>query len=338
MKVEIETGLAELSKADAVVAKFRPYMELTVASVNDKEGLKRVHDARMEVRRVRIDLEKSRKALVEDSVAFQKKVNAEAKRINGLIEPIETHLENQEAIVEREKERLRKIEEDRQREILTERLNDLAAVGFAMNPTFVQMMSEEDYAKLLDEKTAAFEAEQQRKIEEAAKAEAERKRLEAERAAFEAEKAEAARVERERQAMIEAERKEQQRKEAEARAEIERQQAAIKAERERLERLEVERQAKERAEAEAKARVDREAKEAAERAERQRIADQERLAREAEEQKRIEAEKPDREKLRDLAVSLRSIGLLQLKTKSGKACLMSALVSINEAIVKLEAF
>jgi septal ring factor EnvC (AmiA/AmiB activator) len=338
MTVENETGLAELSKADLVVAKFKPYMELKVVDVNDKAGLKKVHDARMEVRRVRIDLEKSRKALVEDSVAFQKKVNAEAKRINGIIEPIETHLENQEAIVEREKERLKKIEEDRQREILTKRLNDLAAVGFAINPTFVQMMNEDDFGKLLAEKTAAFEAEQQRKIEEAAKAEAERKRLAQERAEFERQKAEADRLERERQAVIEAERKERERAEAEARAEIQRHQAELKAERERLERLEFERQAKERAEAEAKARVEREAKEAAERAERDRIAEQERLAREAEEQNRIEAEKPDREKLRELAANLRSVGLLQLKTKSGKACLSSALVSINEAVTKLEAF
>jgi hypothetical protein len=59
---------------------------------------------------------------------------------------------------------------------------------------------------------------------------------------------------------------------------------------------------------------------------------------ENENQKRIEAEKSDREKLLELANRLRSVGLMQLKTKSGKACLTSALVSISEAVSKLEAF
>lgn len=338
MKMVDETGLSEISKVDQVVAKFQPYLQLTVKSVDDKAGLKKVHEARMEVRRVRIDLEKSRKSLVEDSVAFQRTVNAEAKRINGLIEPIESHLENQEAIVEREKERLHKIEEDRQREILTKRLNDLAAVGVAINPTLVQKMSEDEFARVLAEKTAEFEAEQQRKIEEAARQEAERKRLAEERAAFESQKAELDRVERERQAVIEAERKERERAEAEARAEIQRHQAELKAERERLERLEFERLANERAEVQARERLEREAKAASERAERERVAEQERLQREAEQQKLIEAEKPDREKLRELAARLRTVGLLQLKTKNGVACLSSALDSIGEAVAKLEAF
>ncbi|MCE5223781.1 hypothetical protein LLG10_06330 [bacterium] len=135
------------------------YCQLTINGLNDKEGYELVHKARMNVRDLRVKIEKKRKELKADSIAYGNAVDGEAKRINALIEPIETYLADQEQAIDAEKERIRKAKEE-------ERMAEIRA----------QIAAEE--TKKLEAETA--------RLEEVRKAQAEeQKRLQAEREAME---------------------------------------------------------------------------------------------------------------------------------------------------------
>lgn len=183
-----ESGIQQLTEVESVMTRLEPYMELTVDSPEDTKGVKRVHAARMDVRAVRTGLEKSRKALKAEALEFGRKVDSEAKRIKALIEPIETHLIEQENIVKREEERKKKEKEEAEKKLIKDRLNALAAVGSSLHPTAALAMPEGEFEMLLAKVTGEFNAiqeakEAERKQIEEAKAEIEKQRqeLEAER-------------------------------------------------------------------------------------------------------------------------------------------------------------
>jgi len=132
------------------------YCLLTIQGLADKEGYELVHKARMNVRDLRVKIEKKRKELKADSIAYGNAVDGEAKRINALIEPIDTYLADQEQAIDAEKERIRKAKEE-------ERMAEIRA----------QIAAEE--TKKLEAETA--------RLEEARKAQEEAQRLMAEKQA-----------------------------------------------------------------------------------------------------------------------------------------------------------
>jgi hypothetical protein len=85
-------------KADAL-ATVRPLRELTVA----RNGLKAVVDGRKSVVKLRTGVDKRRKALNAEAKSWIDTVNATAKEILAIIEPVEDHLKTQEVIHERQK-------------------------------------------------------------------------------------------------------------------------------------------------------------------------------------------------------------------------------------------
>lgn len=95
-----EEGLTQLhqTKADAL-AMVRPLRELTVA----RNGLKAVTDGRKAVVKLRTGVDKRRKALNAEAKSWIDTVNATAKEILAIIEPVEDHLKTQEVIHERQK-------------------------------------------------------------------------------------------------------------------------------------------------------------------------------------------------------------------------------------------
>jgi hypothetical protein len=186
---ELGTQLQRFSPTDAAIAVIKAeYMPLAIKDVNDSAGYKLVHSARMVVKNHRVEVEKVRKALKADALEYGRKVDSEAKRITALLEPIESHLANQENAYEAEKERIK--EEAR-----------LKAEAEA------KARQEAEEARL----RAIREAEEARlkaiRDAEEARLRAEREALDAERQAMEAkQKAEQEKIIAERQA-IEAERK-----------------------------------------------------------------------------------------------------------------------------------
>src|SRR4051812_7576656 len=82
------------------------YLPLTVADINDRDGIVRVHAARMNIKNLRLKIEKGRKELKSDALEYGKRVDTAARELPSLLQPIELHLENEESIVERENQRL----------------------------------------------------------------------------------------------------------------------------------------------------------------------------------------------------------------------------------------
>ena len=247
----ISTELARFSPADTEIERLvEEFGGLTIAGVEDREGFKRVHNAQMIFRGHRVAVEKLRKDLKADSLAFGRAVDAEAKRITALMEPTEMALKAEKDRIEAIKAELeqRAIREREQR--LEARMERLRAVNSARLPHQVAELEEFAFEAALAQDTEAYEAaqEQARKEAEAKAAEEAQRKAEQE--------AEDQRLRKEREE-LDAERAKQAAKDAEDRRAREEAEAKLRKEREAFE-------AEKRQAAEAKAEEERKARESAE--------------------------------------------------------------------------
>jgi hypothetical protein len=231
-----EEAIQKFDVPNAAIAKMsEEYMPLTVS----EHGVKKVHAARMIMRGLRVRVEKVRKEQKADFLAAGRVVDGEAKRIQALIEPIETHLAAEEDADKAKKQAI--IDEE----------NRLIA---------------EAEQKKVDAENARIQAEKDAEAARIkAEQDAENERLRVAREKLEAEKAEAAAKQAEYQAKLDAERAEiEAEKKKLADAELKRK----KAEEDAAAKLEAEAKAKREAEEKAKA----DAAEAVKKAEREKAA------------------------------------------------------------------
>ena len=299
-----ELPIVKFHVQDAAIAEMSAdYMPLTINGLDDTEGFKAVHAARMVVRTTRVDVEKKRKELKADALKFGRTVDSEAKRITALLAPIEEHLQSEEDRFLKEKERIKteaaRIEQDRLDAIKAE---EEARLQAERDAEAAKIKAEQDAEnerlrverEKLEAERLAMDAARKEMAEKARIAE---EKLDAERQAYEAEQ--------KRLADIEQQKLDTQRKAMEA------EQEKIRAEKQRIADIEAERVRKEDME-KAKAEAAEEAKREAE----------ERIAREAEEAKakaeaerqlmeaarlREEALRPDKEKLLAVARAIAAI-------------------------------
>ena len=314
----VETSGLEAQTSNYIKEKFLPFFEqaedwkrkaeaLVVTDASQVHDMKMARTARLALKEIRVNADKTRKELKEDSLRYGKAVQGVYNVIEYLIAPIEKHLQEQEDFVVIQ-EAKRKAELKASREMELQPFAEFVPLGLNLGE-----MSEEDYGKTLNGAKLQLQA----KIEAEQKAEAER--IAKEKA--EAEERERVRLENER-LKAEAEAKEKQLAEERAKAEAERKaleekarkekaaaDAKLKAEREAKEKLEAELKA--RAEAEAKAKREAEAKAAAELKAKQ---DAEKKAKAA----------PDKAKLNDFAKMLDELNLPELKSEEAQKILTDA--------------
>lgn len=294
------------------------YLPLKIAGINDKPGYAVVHDARMHIKNTRIQVEKARKANNEDAREWIKVNDGEAKRIMGLMEPIEDALWAEEKAVDDESDRIKNEAQRVQNERNQSRVNRLLFVGADVALADVVLMSDAVFEQFLAAKTDIYN-ERQRVAAEAAAAEAARVEREASEKAVR-ERQEAERQEKVRQEQ-EAERKRLEgiaEAQAKAAASLKAQQDAIDAQKRQIEQTAREEQARKEGEAKAKVEAEQKAKEA----EAKRIKDEEAKA-EAERQMtvhmaEIKAARPDAEKLIGFALFLEGKAPPEMATEAGK--------------------
>lgn len=77
---------------------------LVVTDISQKEEMKQAREARLAIRNLRLDADKKRKELKEDSLKYAKAVQEVYNKIEDALSPIEEHLMNQEKFEERYKE------------------------------------------------------------------------------------------------------------------------------------------------------------------------------------------------------------------------------------------
>lgn len=322
----IATELKKFSLTDAAIEQMeKEFLPLVVRDVEDKEGFKAVRGARLLVKEHRVKVEKTRKELKADSLAFGKAVDGEAKRITTKLESIETHLQEQEDIVAKEFER-RKAEEERlKQEKIQGRVKRLVALDFVryrgtgyefenfeIHNEHIAEMPDEEFEATFDNFAHAVKKEKDRLAEEERLRQEEREKIKAERARLEAIdceqkekeaalKAEQDKIEAEKRAIAEA----KEREEAEKRRQVELEQARKEA----AEKARIEAEQKAKRESEEKIEADRLAKMEA---------------------KRQEALSPDKEKLFALAYEIEAL------TMPGGFASEEAKIIIGEVCKKLQ--
>jgi hypothetical protein len=298
--------------ADNAIAEMRTeYMPLVVTDLKDAKQLAVVRAARLAVASHRIAVEKKRKELKEDSLEWGRKVDTEAKRLTALLNPIEQHLIAQESKVAEEKARIEREAAEALRVKIQARVEALLAAGHPVSYEAAGAMSDAVYQEGLATATEAQrvkreqEAERLRlQAEEIAKQKAEAERLAAERAELDrqrqAQKAEADRLAAEQKKIDDAKAiQEREARESERAAEIEaeKKRRAADLEKVRLEAAEQSRIATEQ-------RLKREAQEAKE-LQAMSVARAKSKAEAAEKKRlRLEALRPDKEKLLAFAEAL----------------------------------
>lgn len=311
------------TRADVAIAALTvKYSGLTITDPTDRKQVKVVHDARIDVKGVRNELERKRKTIKADALRYSQAIDEEANRLKAMLLPLEGALQFEEDKVEEYK--ARKAEEERvaAKAKLDSRMQRLQAIGVNTIPSFVEGLDDAKFEEMHEQARLAFEE---------ARARAELERAEAARKAAEEEKAR--REERERLDRERAELDEQKRQQAAKQAELDEQ------ERKRLERENEEallQKAKE--DEEQRARDIQAAKEQGEREERARVlaeqehAEKQKEADAAKERRRI-ARLPITKKLRTIAATieaLATLGLPEALDTEVRALLASAAQAVRE--------
>lgn len=328
VKVINESGVEE-STALTLQKSFLPFFEqaekwnekakeLIVTDVSQTREMKMAREARLALKEIRVNADKTRKALKEDSIRYGKAVQGVYNVIEYLIVPIEKHLEEQEKFPEiQEEKRVKALEEERQSKILPY----AEFVPFASN---LGKLTDEQFDKLFTGAKLQYDA----KIEAERKAEQERiarekaDAEERERIRIENERLKAEAIEREKAAKAEREAAEKKQREIEEAARKDRE--AAEAEKKRLQAEYEEKQraeAEKRKQAEETERKERERLQAQLRA-REQAEEAERTRAEAEKEAQLKAEKaaakaPDKIKLQKLIESI-SFPESEMKTAEGK--------------------
>lgn len=306
VRVVEQNGIAP-TNARTLIETFEPYFgkadELCAAAAGVRvtdatqvSEIKKSRELRLALKAVRVEAEKSRKALKEDSLRMGKAIDGINNVLLLQIEPVEKHLEDQEKFAERaEAARKDALRQARAEALAPYYVADLSAYSLGD-------MSEAAFAQLLEGSRLAYEAQVR------AKEKAEADRI----AAEEARKAEEARI------RAENERLQQEKEAAEAEARKERAAAEKKA-KEAEEKARKEREA-----IEAEARKEREARERIEAENRARQeAEAKRVAAEAAAKKKAAAA-PDKVKLGEMAKSVRALQWPKLASPEAQAVAIEA--------------
>lgn len=285
----LEAFGAPFEEAGRILAE---YQTIVVTEEDQFDLMADARSKRLALKNIRVDVEKKRKELKEDSLRTGRAIDSVAKFVKEIIEPAEKYLETQEKFAEiRQAERAAKVKAARI-EKLMQFTDDLSLYN-------MDTMTDEQFDALLASLKSQYEA----KL-------AEQKRIEEERVAKE--KAEAEEQERIRaeNARLKKEAEEHEAEAAKERKAAEEREAKLRAEREAEQKA-----AQEKLEAERKRREEVEAAQRAElekaEAERQRQEDEKRQALLA----------PDKEKLLALAATLENIQLPALSSKDAQAVL-----------------
>ena len=312
----IGTELQKFNITDAAIgALSQEFMPLIIKGLDDHEGYKQVHEARMIIKKKRVEVTKTGKDLREDALRYQKAILGEEKRILALLSPIEDHLTEEEEKIDREKKRIQEEAEEKERLGIRARVDFLLDSGCRFRDKtysiFDLSIPEADLILYTDEQFEIICGKVKTLVEEESNriAEEERKRKE----------------ENDRIAVIAAEQKTKEDIILAKQKKIEDAKRAIEKEKQNLEhqkeivRIKKETEEKVRLETEAKAKKDAE-----EKAEKERL---DKLAVEAE-MKRKEEIKPDKEKILKLARTLEDMDFPTMKTEEGEKVLADSKTKI----------
>lgn len=159
----VGNGLIEKSKADYIKEKFQDFTQvieewaekanaIAVTDESQKELMAQAREGRLLLKAKRIEVEKVRKSLKEQSLNEGRMIDSVAKYLTGLIEPAEKHLELQEKFIE-----IR--EQEKRIEVKERRLATLAPYWEVIDATAIQLdlITDEAFTTILNGAKMALE-------------------------------------------------------------------------------------------------------------------------------------------------------------------------------------
>ena len=173
----IETGLIEKTKGDYIKEKFEYFTQtieewsekanaIVVTEETQKELMAEAREGRLLLKSKRIEVEKTRKSLKEQSLSEGRLIDSVAKYLTGLIEPAEKHLELQEKFIEIQ-------EQNKRIQLKADRTELLQPYKDVIDPNSIQLdlITEEAFTTILNgakfaqdnKKAEALRVEQERK-------------------------------------------------------------------------------------------------------------------------------------------------------------------------------
>jgi uncharacterized protein YqgQ len=176
----INAGLIEKTKGDYIREKFQDFTQaveewsekanaIVVTNETQKELMLEAREGRLLLRAKRIEVEKTRKSLKEQSLIEGRLIDSVAKYLTGLIEPAEKHLELQEKFIEI-------IEQNKRIRLKADRTELLQPYKEVIDPSSIQLdlITEEAFATILNgakysletKKAEALRVEEERKENE----------------------------------------------------------------------------------------------------------------------------------------------------------------------------
>jgi hypothetical protein len=152
----IGTGVIEKTKADYIKEKFQDFTQaieewskkanaIVVTNENQKELMAEAREGRLLLKAKRIEVEKTRKSLKDQSLSEGRLIDSVAKYLTGLIESAEKHLELQEKFIEIQ-EQNKRIQLKSDRTVLLEPYRDV------IDPNSIQLdlITEEAFTTILN--------------------------------------------------------------------------------------------------------------------------------------------------------------------------------------------
>lgn len=216
---KINNELVKQNITEQALAEMKEnFMTLTIGGLDDKDGYKKVEEARKLCKNTRILTTKICKKGREAAIAEQKAWIAKEKEVVDQISVVETYLEGQVKLIDDEKEKIKQQKEKEEQERLQTRISKLNACGMTYNGVEYSLGSPEltitaIQVKLLDDfsfntffsqveaaaKTIADKKVEEERIakEKADQLAEQEERLKKEREEFEAQQAEFAKKEKE---------------------------------------------------------------------------------------------------------------------------------------------
>jgi colicin import membrane protein len=132
--------------------------QIVITSVEQKAEMKMAREARLALKAIRVETEKRRKTLKEESLRRGQTIDAIAKIITNTITPIEEYLTEQEKYVER-------MEEQKKQEVYEKRIEELRPYEPDLLGIDLKNMTDEMFILFLDSSKKAHEEKIQKELE-----------------------------------------------------------------------------------------------------------------------------------------------------------------------------
>lgn len=149
------------------------YKGLIIKGIDDKDGYIAVHQARMQLKNSRVQIDKTGKELRSEALLFQKKVIAIKKELIDLISPVEKELEDKQKYIDEEKEKIKR------KALIPERQKMMKKINVEIADEFLLTMDDRQFNEYLSEKSDEYMTKREKKLkEEQEKVEADKRKIE----------------------------------------------------------------------------------------------------------------------------------------------------------------